>query len=54
MLLKSQTVSCNNAQVASKGLIEASNARIYLSTKKKVGKKPPGLREDYYQLSEML
>lgn len=33
MLLKSQTVSCNNAQLVSKGLIEASNARIHLATK---------------------
>lgn len=39
MLLKSQTVSCNNAQVVSKELIEASNTRTYLTTKE-VEKKP--------------
>lgn len=53
MLLKSQMVSCNNAQVVSKGLIEVSNTRIYLTTKE-VEKNPPGLNEDYYQVSKTL
>lgn len=55
MLLKSQTVSCNNAQVVSKELIEASNSsnyRIHLTTKEV--EKNPVLKEDYYQVSKML
>lgn len=45
MLLKSQTVSCNNAQVVSKGLIEASNTRIYPSTKEV--EKNPGIKKKF-------